>query len=269
MKKIIIVFCTVFFVQFVKAQLGPVRDSARAELYRINQVFEHNMYLGFNMDISYRADSANITVETEQQSGNYVINKKNMYYNMGGTEYIQTDSFSYTIYADNKTIIMGKNEVQPSNVLTPLNGFLDSLVDRHVSYYDVSMDTIQLDSADYIKRINFVFDTAYGTDTGLAIKYSSFNVAYDEGSHRPSKLSFSYWEDVPVYISDTVFNGYIKELKHVDINFSGYRAFTNTEIFNDIQYVIYNRQRKIYEPADKYKNYQFITTGFENEEADN
>ncbi len=52
------------------------------------------------------------------------------------------------------------------------------------------------------------------------------------------------------------------------MNFNNYKAFVNTEIFNDVQYIMYNRQRKIYEPSDKYKEYRFITSGFENEDED-
>jgi hypothetical protein len=32
--------------------------------------------------------------------------------------------------------------------------------------------------------------------------------------------------------------------------------------------VFYNRQRKVYEPAVAYSNYQLITSGFDNEDED-
>lgn len=267
MKKTIILFCMLASVQFLQAQ-SPMLDSARNEIYRINRVFDSSMYLGFNMDIGYRADSSNVTIETEQMSGTYVLNKKNLYYNMGGTEYIQTDSFSYTIYGDTRMMIMARNAVRNNSELLPLKTYLDSVLNYYGNAFTITIDTVHIDSADYVKRILFTIDSVGGNSDTIT-NCTSFFIEYDEGSYLPSKFNFSYKEDAPVYVDDTVFSGYIKLVKHVNMNFSSYKAFTNTEVFNDVQYMIYNRQRKIYEPADKYKNYQFITTGFENEEADN
>ena len=267
MKRIIILFCSIVFVQFLQAQ-SVILDSARNEIYRINQVFNNGMYLAFNMDIGYRVDSLNITLETEQMSGNYVLNKNNLYYNMGGTEYIQTDSFSYTLYADSKIMIMAKNVAQPNSALFPLKAFIDSLVNGYVSHYNITIDTIHTDSSAYFKRINFIYDTAGVNNDIIPLRYSSFYVQYNDESYLPSKFGFSYKEDSYQFSNDSTVSGTIKLDKRVDMSFSGYKTFTNTDIFNDMQYIIYNRQRKIYEPAEKYKDYQFITAGFENEDEE-
>ena len=50
--------------------------------------------------------------------------------------------------------------------------------------------------------------------------------------------------------------------------FSNYNAYSNTYIFDDAQYVRYNRQRQIYEPIRKYGDYRFMTSGFENMDPD-
>lgn len=267
MKKTIILFCTVVFAQFLQAQ-SPMLDSARNELYRINRIFDSSMYLAFNMDIGYRVDSLNVTMETEQMSGNYVLNKKNLYYNMGGTEYIQTDSFSYTMYADSKIMIMAKNAVQQNSALFPLKTFIDSTIYYYSNNYNITMDTVHIDSADYFKRIIFTFDTTGTSTSDIVMQYTTFYIQYDDRSYLPSKFSFSYKENGYQFLDDSTISGTIKLDKHVDMSFSQYKSFTNTEIFNDMQYIIYNRQRKIYEPADRYKDYQFITAGFENEDEE-
>jgi hypothetical protein len=267
MKRTIILFCTVVFAQFLQAQ-GPMLDSARNELYRINQVFDNSRYLGFNMDIGYRVDSLNVTVGTEQMSGSYVLNKENLYYNMGGTEYIQTDSFSYTIYADSKIMIMAKNAVQQNSALFPLKTFVDSVIGYYDSHYDITIDTVHIDTADYFKQIIFTFDSTGSSQDSIPLKYTSFSIQYDERSYLPSKFSFSYQENGYQFADDSTVSGTIKLDKHVDMSFSNYSAFSNTGIFNDMQYIIFNRQRKMYEPAQKYKDYQFITAGFENDDEE-
>ena len=266
MKRTIILFCTVVFAQFLQAQ-SPMLDSARNELYRINQAFDSSRYLGFNMDIGYQLDSLNVTLETEQMSGNYVLNKGNLYYNMGGTEYIQTDSFSYTLYADSKIMIMAKNAVQPNSAIFPLKTFVDSLIDYYANQYSITIDTVHVDTADYFKRIIFTYDSTASTNDILP-QYTSFYIQYDDNSYLPSKFSFSYNENAYQLNADSTFGGIIKLDKRVDMIFSKYTAFSNTGIFDDLQYIIYNRQRKTYEPAEKYKDYQFITAGFENEDSE-
>lgn len=270
MKRIIIMFCAVLFAQLSRAQTNPMLDSARNELYRINQVFNKSMYLGFNMDIGYWVDSADVVIGKEQVSGNYVLNKSNLYYNMGGTEYIQTDSFSYTIYDDSKMMIMAKNVVQQNSASFPLETFLDSVIYYYGNHYNISIDTVHTDSTGYYKRINFIFDsTGVPPSDDVQVKYKTFYIQYDDVSYLPSKFSFSYNENgYQLGGDDSTIIGTVTLVKHIDMSFSRYNVFANSEIFNDLHYIFFNRQRKIYEPAEKYKGYQFITAGFENEDEE-
>jgi hypothetical protein len=272
MKKIIILLCAVMAMQFLQAQ-NPMIDSAKNELYRINRVFDSSQYLGFNLDITYKSDSANVTLETDAMSGNYVLNKKNLYYQMGGMEYVQTDSFSYSFYNDEKMMIITKNMVEANSDVFPLRNFIDSMVHHYASSYGVSIDTAATDTAGYIKRIVFTTSALPGTDAYPP--YSSFFIEYNDDSYYPSKFQFSYRELAQLENNgDTLQTTqplplpYYEVIKTVTMNFSNYRGFINTAIFDDAQYIIYNRQRKIYEPALKYREYKFITSGFENEDED-
>jgi hypothetical protein len=56
--------------------------------------------------------------------------------------------------------------------------------------------------------------------------------------------------------------------KTVTMNFTGFKPVINPDIFDDNKYVFYNRQRKIYEPTNQYKDYQLNTSGFDNEDED-
>lgn len=263
-------FCAALFVQLSQAQTNPMLDSARNELYRINQVFNKSMYLGFNMDIGYWVDSADVVIGKEQMSGNYVLNKNNLYYNMGGTEYVQTDSFSYTIYDDSKMMIMAKNVVQQNSASFPLETFLDSVIYYYGNHYNISIDTVHTDSTGYYKRINFIFDsTGVPPSDDVQVKYKTFYIQYDDGSYLPSKFSFSYNENgYQLGNDDSTIIGTVTLVKHIDMSFSRYNVVANSEIFNDLHYIFFNRQRKIYEPAEKYKGYQFITAGFENDDEE-
>jgi hypothetical protein len=273
MKKIIILLCTAMALQFLQAQ-NPMLDSAKNELYRINRVFDSSQYLGFNLDITYKSDSANVIVETDALSGNYVLNKKNLYYQMGGMEYVQTDSFSYSFYNDEKMMIVTKNMVEANSDVFPLRNFIDSMVHHYAGSYTISIDTAVEDIGEYIKRIVFTTNAVPGTNAYPP--YSSFFIEYNDDSYYPSKFQFSYRETIqsenngdtlpPIQPLQTL--PYYEVIKTVTMVFSNYRGYVNTTIFDDAQYIIYNRQRKIYEPALKYREYKFITSGFENENED-
>ena len=263
MKRITLLLCIVSQVHFAKAQTA-ILDSAKAELLRVNNSFDSSQYLAFDLDIGFKSDSANITVETDQMSGSYVLNQKNLYYNMGGTEYVQTDSFSYTIYNGEKMMVMGKNFVEKNSNVFPLRLFIDSVIHYYSDNYAVTIDSIPVDSIYYFKRISFTHrdQTTSPLDSS---NYSVFLIEYDPDSYQPQKFEFGYKELSPISDSTASRAEYYKT---VTMHFSHYHVFNNSEIFNDTQYIIYNRQRKIYEPNDKYREFKFITTGFENEDED-
>jgi len=261
MKKITLLLCSVLFVQVLQAQ-SPLLDSAKHELYQINKAFDSSLYIAFNLDIGLKADSAGITIETDQVSGNYLLNKKHMYYNMGGTEYVQTDSFSYTIYADEKIMVMTKNFVEKASDVFPLRTFVDSVIQYYGNNYTITIDTSSNDSVAYSKRIAFTYNY-FGTPDSIPPAYTFVAIEYNDETFFPSAFIFSYGE-----IAERDSAVFTTLLKTVTMKFSDYKAFSNTEVFNDNQYILYNRQHKIYEPVDKYKDYRFMTAGFENEDED-
>src|SRR5688572_16226809 len=85
-------------------------DSAKAKLYQINKVFDSARYLGFDVHIAYNTDTLYGKFVHEEMDGNYILNEKSMYYKMGAGEYIQNDSFSYSIDHDDKSIIMVRQQ---------------------------------------------------------------------------------------------------------------------------------------------------------------
>ncbi len=248
---------------FVSAQ-NTTLDIVTAELVKINNTFDSSLYLAFDLDINFNSDSAGVIVETDQMSGNYVLNAKNMYYHMGGTEYIQTDSFSYTIYPEEKMMVMAKNFVEKSSSVFPLRAFVDSILHYYGTNYNISLDSVDIDSTEYFKRISF---TVKNNSSGVldSTFYTKFLIEYNPASYLPQKFAFGFMETKATPDSIPIFHDYFKT---IIMDFSKYHAFINTEIFDDNNYIIYNRQRKIYEPNEKYKEYRFITAGFENEDED-
>jgi hypothetical protein len=288
MKKIIILIFTIAIAHCAAAQIS-ILDSAKNELYRINKVFDSSQYLGFNLGISYKSDSADVTMETDQMDGNYVLNRHNMYYQMGSTIYVQTDSFAYNIYPDEKMMIMTKNMVLDASTVFPLKNFVDSMVYYYGANYTVSVEAIALDSFEYVRRIRFdKIVTApnpnnpnlpLGNQPVEGMQYNYFYIDYNYGIelgyYRPIKFEFAYDEEARTEILDssgnnvnTNLNATYMATKTVTMNFSNFRPMIGTEVFNDNKYVFYNRQRKIYEPTNEYREYQLTTSGFDNEDDD-
>ena len=261
MKKILILLCCAFFVQFSLAQ--SALDSAKNELYRINKSFDSSRYISFDLEIFYKSDSATKTVETDELSGNYVLNKKNVYYSMGNSEYVQTDSFSYNIYNDEKLMIMTKNFDNGNSNLFPVRTFVDSAVLYYHSFYNISADTLTNDTLGFVRKINFLKNGSAGDSVA---PYNYFTIYYRPESYFPVKFEFAYKDNfTPI---DTLPSYTYKVTKTITMNFSNFKAFSNTAIFDDIQYIRYNRQRKIYEPSVKYKEYRFVTSGIDNEDEE-
>ncbi|MGC4102994.1 hypothetical protein [Ferruginibacter sp.] len=262
MKKLLMCCFCIAATFSINAQISTL-DSARNELYRINKVFDSSQYLGFNMDIFYKSDSAGTTKATDAVSGNYVLNKKNLYYKMGGIQYTQTDSFSYTAYADEKLLIMTKNQSGDISGSFPLRNFIDSVTEYYNSLYTVTIDTTMDDSVVVTKKILFTADSVAITTIDGNVPYTSFFIEYEADSYYPTKFQFSYNDKEEA--DSAVF---YTAKKTVTMGFSHYKIYTNTQIFEDAQYAYYNRQRKTYQPAENYKDYRFVTSGFDNLDQD-
>jgi hypothetical protein len=275
MRKIIILIVTTAFAQAAVCQQNTVlMDSAKNEMYRINKVFDSSEYLGFDLEILYKSDSANVTMDTEKMEGNYVLNKKNIYYQMGSSIYLQTDSFAYNIYPDEHTMIMTKNFISENSNAFPLRNFVDSMMYYYASSYAITLDTIAIDTFETVKRIRFNRINLQSSDDVMKYNYFYIDYSYDDdqGNYRPIKFEFSFDEIAQSITLDSLGNNinpntYVAT-KTVTMNFYNFRPMSGSDIFNDASYVIYNRQRKIYEPTGKYREYQFTSSGFDNEDDD-
>jgi hypothetical protein len=282
MKKISIILFTIVLAQLSFAQQSlQLMDSVKNEMYCINKVFDSSTYLAFDIDITYKSDSGNITKDTEQMSGTYAINKHNLYYQIGSTIFLQTDSFVYNIDPEQHQMIMTKNFIEDNSNAFPLRNFVDSFVHYYGNNYNISMSKIEMDTLEFVKRIKFdriaIPNSApLGTDPAEGMQYNYFYIDYNHGKEigyfKPTKFEFSFNEPAQNVFVDSLGNSIITSsyiaTKTVTMTFSKYRGISNRDIFNDSKYVFYNRQRKVYEPAVAYSNYQLITSGFDNEDED-
>lgn len=280
MKRIIILGCFIGFAFQIKAQTS-ILDSAKNELYRINKIFDSAQYVGFDLNILYKSDSTNVTVETDQMDGNYVLNKHNMYYQMGSNVYVQTDSFAYNIYPEEQMMMMTKNFITQNSNAFPLRNFVDSMIYYYANDYTITINTIPSNIYDSVKRIKFnkiPVSNIAASPSGNApegMEYNYFYIDYNfgtTGKYEPIKFEFSYDEEAQSITLDSLGNNTnpntYMATKTVTMNFSNFKTEINFELFNDASYVFYNRQRKIYEPIGKYRDYQFTTAGFDNEDED-
>jgi hypothetical protein len=284
MKRIIILVFSICLVHFANAQ-STALDSARDEIYKINQIFDSSEFLGFDLSITYKSDSADITKETDQMEGNYVLNNKNMYYYMGSNIYVETDSFSYNIYTDEKQMLVTKNLLQQNSDVFPLKNFIDSMMYYYSNDYNISLYSIPIDSGEYLKRIRFdkivnmnnlPNGPAGNPPTAATRLYNYFYINYTYGEElgkwHPTSFEFAYDEEAQSETYDSLGNvlsstPYMATTK-VSMNFTNFSLKLSTTVFDDSQYLYYDRQRKIYEPADAYSGYSLITSGFDNEDED-
>ena len=265
-------------------------DSAKNELLKINAVFDSSSYLSFNLQIDYRGsinavrttmadlpivDSLGNQIEigSETISGSYTLNNKNMYYEMGNTIFAQTDSFMYNIYKDEETIVMTKNILPSINQQFPFREFLDSLLIE--GDYTITIDTVAIDTTQdlgYSRIITYVGRTS--------ARLKELIVYYDHATYYPYLFQYSYLDsgvspitgiaEIDTLLSNT---GTLDDMtllldRTISMKFSKYETSYTPRIFRDEEYVIYNRQRKIFETSEKYKNYRFFTSGFDNADPD-
>lgn len=277
MKRSIIIFiCIAAFGKYGKAQVSYL-DSAKNEIFRINKIFDSSSYLGFDLSIEYKSDSANVTKETDQMEGNYVLNGHNIYYQMGGGIYLQTDSFAYNIYPEEQMMIMTKNFIAENSNVFPLRTFVDSMMLYYGNNYTVTLENIQSDSFEFVRRIKFDKLINNNNSQTDATQYNYFYIDYsygqEAGYYIPVKFEFSYDEETSDETTDSlgnnIGNGNIYlATKTVTMNFSRFKPVIDTDIFDDTKYVYYNRERKVYEPTDRFRDFQLNTSGFDNEDED-
>jgi len=246
------VFVIVVYPLFAQS-VGTVKN----EIYKINKVFDSTLYLGFNVDIVYNSDTAYGQFEHEEMSGNYILNDRFIYYKMGSNEYVQNDSFAYNIYHDEKLVVMTRDSVGSKSNLFPLREFIDSAVAAYDTAY-----LITLRDEDDSKVIEFKsrFDS---------LPYKRFAIYYDSATHYPDKFEMDFVEGGDFSTADSTPAYDVRVmLKHIVMNFSNYKHFSSTEIFNDENYVLFDKLRKKFRPSEKFRGYRFITNGVDGDDDD-
>jgi len=259
--KIILTLSAVAIASVAFAQSPPPNlDSVKAELYKVNKVFDSSYYLGFDVNIVYSSDTLFGRFEHEEMKGKYILNRHNLYYKMGNIEYAQNDSFVYNIYHDERMLMMTKDALASNSMLFPLKEFVDSIITLYDSLYTISIDTV-----DESKVIAFTANSGN-------VPYKRFAIYFEPESHYPDKFEMSMTDalynldDIPDSILQLIRLRPVE--KRITMTFSNYYHPKTLEMFDDASYVFFDRLRKRYKPAEKFRAYRFMTNGVEGEEYD-
>jgi hypothetical protein len=214
--------------------------------------------MGFDLNITYTSDTVHGKFAYEEMGGNYILNDQSIYYKMGSTEYVQNDSFVYSIYNEDKTMMMTRDVVTSKSSLFPMKQFVDSTL----SWFDTSYIISSYYTVDSVKVLSFQAKT---TD----LPYQWLAIYYDNVSYQPEKVEMWVYSgvdesDTVFLVSDTVIakesiNKPVK--RRITMNFSNYYTPKTLEVFNNFNYVFYNRVSKRYTPSGKYRGYMLYVNG--------
>lgn len=248
----------VFTGSLLMAQ-SPILDSAKAEMYRINKVFDSSAYLGFNVSMVYDTDTLFGKFEHAEVYGNYILNRKNMYSRLEQVEFIQTDSFVYNIDNDSKMLMMTKDAVANSTKF-PVREFADSIIAWYDTSYVITMHV--QDSTTRVIEFNARFPD---------LPYTRFAMYYQAISYYPLRFDMAMQGEFDLTeIPDSLLSKVkVKPmLQRMSIIFSDYHPVTDVSVFNDSNYATYDRAKRYYRPNPKYRGYRFLTNGIEGESVE-
>lgn len=255
---IIILCCTP-----VKAQNNILLDSAKNELYRINKVFDSSAYLGFAINIIYNTDTCVSTGNAQhyEKRVEYQLNKKDYYYKVDDIEYMQNDSFTVSIDHEEKSMIVTKNSFNQLSGSFMMKDFLNNSINNYDSIYTITIT----DLPDSISRV-----IDFSTTDSLS-PYTKFSVRYDIENYQPQQIEAVLAEKIAVTDSSQLTGVHTDLLNQkLKLIFLDYRAIPTGKIFDEHNYFYKDGQTKRYLPVDKYKYYEFLTAGIdENEMEDN
>ena len=244
----------------VIAQNDALLDSAKNELYRINKVFDSSGYLGFAINIIYNTDTCTSTGNAQhyEKRVEYQLNKSDYYYKVDDMEYIQNDSFTVSIDHEEKSMIVTKNSYNQLSGSFMMKDFLNYNINSYDSIY-----TITITDLDSLSR-QILFTT---TDT--LSPYTNFSVTYDIENYQPQLIEAGLVEKIAVTDSSQGTGPHTDLLtQKLKLIFLDYRAIPTGKIFDEHNYFYQNRLTKKYQPAEKYKYYQFLTAGIDEDELE-
>lgn len=252
----LLMFATTFTA--LKAQ-EPNLDTVKARLYAVNKVFDSSRYLAFDVLFNYHTDTLFGKFERDMQMAKYVINDRHFYMSMGEDEYIQTDSFLFTIYHEDRLLVMSAEPAAPLSQQFALREFLDSIL-----YYYDSAYAIKVVENDSVHAISF----AAKADT---LPYSRFTIEYQANSFLPLRIEaeimqYPDFDDIP----DTLAAKFpLTKVRHrAEMVFENYSVPLDPNVFLMSKYVSYDRFRKIYKPAPQLQGYRLMTSGISGNDFD-
>ncbi len=230
-------------------------DSVKADLGRINEYFDSATYLAFDVDITTASDTLFGKFTHDETPGKYIISDKSIYYNLGTTEYMQNDSFVVMIYHDEKTMFVTRDTITAKSSLFPLKRFADSVISLSQQYYDIT----QYDDSDS-RVIEFnARDSSMG--------YTRFAVYYSPDGFYLNRLEMSFPETHDPADPDNGLDAVIFH-KKITMSFSNYSNPGSLDVFNNANYVYFDRLHKSYGPSTKFRGYRFIIDGFPGGDSD-
>lgn len=233
-----------------------VLDSVKTELYRINKVYDSARYLGFAVGIQYSTDSLLGSFNNDETWVEYILNGNNIYYKSGNDEYIQNDSFSYSIFHEDKTMLVTKELNEFKSSFFPLREFVDSVITWYDTSYYIDLQDVDTLSAKLIR-----FTAKYDT-----LPYKTFSIFYLPESYFLLRIEMSMESpfEKGMLEDSLVLKIKTKPLqRRIVMNFSNYQYVQNVDVFQDRSYLIYDRFRKQYSPARKYRGYRLLLNGLE------
>lgn len=232
-------------------------DSVRAVLQKINKVFDSAQYLAFDVNINLNTDTVFGRSETDHQLAQYVLNGKNIFYNVGGIDFMQNDSLSITAYTTENVLFISKQSIQNNSELFPIKAFEDSMLNAFFNYYVISIT-----ATNEGKRLSFISDST-------EIPYKKIVIEYEEDHFFPTKMEFSFMALPETSQEDdssiTILNAMPAQLiqKTISMGFSNYRPVADLKLFNEDNYFYFNPIRKEFEAVGKYLGYRVIASNME------
>lgn len=248
-------FCSIILFSLLNfAAMGQEAnlDTVKAELYKVNKVFDSSRYFSFDVLFKSGTDTSFGKFETTVEQGHYMLNRNNYYFKMGEEEFIQTDSFFISLYNNDRVMIATREDPMPPGERFPLRLFLDSIITLYDSAY-----IIKAGETDSIRYISFVAKND-------SLPYSRFSIQYLPVSYFPVSMEFENLSELDTTaLPDSLASKVkIKKIRNrLVMEFSNYQFPQSLEVFNSARYFLYDRFRKQYKLTTAYKGYRLMTNG--------
>ena len=259
-KRRFIILC-IFFITAFNARVNSqsLLDSAKAELLKINKVFDSSRYTAFDVDILYSTDTVYGSFQRQEKKVEYQLNNRNYYFKTDDVIYMQNDSFTVNIDNEQKNMLVTKNIYSDLSNQFMLKDFINHSVNAYDSLYVLTINTVDSTT----QKISFNAKPGILNDSMPG--YSSFSLTYDTDYYYPVKIEFVLSEKLQG-LNPAVDQPLTQKM---EIRFNNFRPLESTAIFSDNNYFYFDLSLKRYMPVENYKDYRFLTAGMEDDPAVN